>query len=284
MKLFEKVANHIILFNSLDSFSSQALANTVWAYATVGALHPPLFEMVANHIVSSNILDRFNPQDLANTLWAYASMGIANEQLFTLCTPKAAKFFDSFNSQGVANMAWAYAVADVEVPTLFNDHFFDACISSMERFEIAGSLQLYQWHLWRINEKSSTGLPDDLSQRCFEIFISKEPTVSRFQADVVAQLLAIGLNPKEEVLLGSGYRIDAIVEVGGKTIGVEVDGPSHFIGMSKCPTGSTILKRRQVPKIDGIELVSVPYWEWDKPGQNEAKKQQYLRKLLHIGD
>ena len=74
------------------------------------------------------------------------------------------------------------------------------------------------------------------------------------------------------------------MEVNGKTIGVEVDGPSHFIGKSKSPTGSTMLKRRQVPSIDGIELVSVPYWKWDTLGQNEAKKQQYLRKLLHIGD
>ena len=71
------------------------------------------------------------------------------------------------------------------------------------------------------------------------------------------------------------------MEVNGKTIGVEVDGPSHFIGKSKSLTGSTILKRRQVSSIDGIELVSVPYYEWDMLGKNEVKKQQYLRKLLH---
>mmetsp|Transcript_20401 Transcript_20401/g.30328 ORF Transcript_20401/g.30328 Transcript_20401/m.30328 type:complete len:144 (+) Transcript_20401:312-743(+) len=95
-------------------------------------------------------------------------------------------------------------------------------------------------------------------------------------------LLHIGLDPKEEVLMGSGYRIDAIVEVNEKTIAVEVDGPSHFIGRSKSPTGSTILKRRQVPPIDGIELVSVPYWNWDKLGKDKAKKQEYLRHLLGL--
>ena len=239
---------------------------------------------MAKHIISSNILDLFNSQELANILWAYASMGIANanEQLFMLCASKAASLMDSFNSQDLANMAWAYAVADVEASTLFNDHFINACVNKMERFEIKHFRQLYQWHLWRISEKSSTGLPDYLSHRCFEIFISEEPTVSRFQSDVVAQLVAIGLIPKEEVVLGSGYRIDAVVEVNGKTIGVEVDGPYHFIGRSKSPTGSTILKRRQVSSIDGIELVSVPYWEW--PGQNETKKQQYLKRLLHITD
>jgi hypothetical protein len=80
--------------------------------------------------------------------------------------------------------------------------------------------------------------------------------------------------------MDSGYRIDAIVEANGKTIGVEVDGPSHFIGESRSLLGRTILKRRQVPAIDGIELVSVPYWERIKVGRNKTKKQEYLRKLL----
>ncbi|KAL7448768.1 hypothetical protein ACHAWC_000911 [Mediolabrus comicus] len=85
--------------------------------------------------------------------------------------------------------------------------------------------------------------------------------------------------------MDSGYRIDALVEVNKKTIGVEVDGPFHFIGRSKSPLGRTILKRRQVPSIDGIELISVPYWEWNKLllGKDQAKKQEYLRKLVGLG-
>jgi len=136
--------------------------------------------------------------------------------------------------------------------------------------------------LWQTKEKYNPGLPVELQERCFNAFISDEPRESKFQDDVVAQLSYIGLEPKEEVLLGSGYRIDALVEVNGKTFGIEVDGPSHFIGRSKPPTGSTILKRRQVPLIDNIELASVPYWEWDKLGNDEVKKQDYLRVLLAL--
>ena len=40
-----------------------------------------------------------------------------------------------------------------------------------------------------------------------------------------------------------------------------VDGPSHFHFLGKNPTGSTILKHRQVSNLGGIPLVSVPYWE-----------------------
>ena len=58
----------------------------------------------------------------------------------------------------------------------------------------------------------------------------------------------MGLQPQEEeLLMKSGYRIDAVVEVNGKQIAVEVDGPSHFIGREL--TGSTILKHRQVASI-----------------------------------
>ena len=81
--------------------------------------------------------------------------------------------------------------------------------------------------------------------------------------------------------MDSGYRIDAIVEVNGKAVGVEVDGPWHFIGNSRSLLGRTIIKRRQVPAIDGIELVSVPYWEWNALlGKDEVKRQDYLRELL----
>ena len=51
----------------------------------------------------------------------------------------------------------------------------------------------------------------------------------------------------------------------------------------ECFVASTIMKRRQVSSIDGIELVPVPYWEWDKLGTDQAKKQEYLRQLVGLG-
>ena len=80
--------------------------------------------------------------------------------------------------------------------------------------------------------------------------------------------------------MGSGYRLDAVVEAKQEEIGVEVDGPSHFI--DKRPTGSTMLKRRQVPALDGIGIVSVAYWEWNKMKRNREKKRQYLHALLKL--
>ena len=106
------------------------------------------------------------------------------------------------------------------------------------------------------------------------------PLPSKLQDDVISELLSIGLHPEEEVLTKSGYRLDALVEVHGKKIGIEVDGPSHFVGRK--PTGSTLLKRRQVNTLDEILLISVPYWEWNKFGKDGGKKQQYLRLALGL--
>ncbi len=66
----------------------------------------------------------------------------------------------------------------------------------------------------------------------------------------------------------------------GTKVGIEVDGPSHFVGRKA--NGSTILKRRQVSTLDEISVVSVPYWEWDDLGKDRGKKQEYLRNLLRF--
>jgi hypothetical protein len=48
--------------------------------------------------------------------------------------------------------------------------------------------------------------------------------------DVVYVLFSIGLEPKEAVLMQSGYILYALVEVNGKKVAIEVDGAYHFIG------------------------------------------------------
>jgi|Transcript_32639 hypothetical protein len=80
--------------------------------------------------------------------------------------------------------------------------------------------------------------------------------------------------------MGCGYRIDALVEVNGNQVGIEVDGPSHFISSSKSPTGSTILKRRQVPSVDGMKLVFVPYGNGKISGTIKRKSKNIFGSCL----
>jgi len=135
--------------------------------------------------------------------------------------------------------------------------------------------QLHQWQLWQDELKSGINLPPALRKKCRQAFESQSFQPSRLQDDVVSVLSSIGMLPEEEVLTTCGYRLDALVEVNGMKVGIEVDGPSHFINQE--PTGSTLLKRRQVSTLDDIRITSVPYWEWDEFGKDRVKKQDYLR-------
>ena len=87
--------------------------------------------------------------------------------------------------------------------------------------------------------------------------------------NVVDVLASIGLKPQKDMLMPSGYRLDAYVMV---------NGPSHFTGY--LPNGHTILKRRQVPNIDGAVIVSVPYWEWEALENIRPNRQEYLSHKL----
>jgi hypothetical protein len=140
--------------------------------------------------------------------------------------------------------------------------------------------QLYQWQLWQDELKSGINLPPALRKKCHQAFDLQLPQPSNLQDDVMFELSSIGLLTKEEVLTPSGYRLDALVEVNGQKVGIEVDGPSHFINRET--TGSTLLKRRQLSTLDDICIVSVPYWEWDRFGMDCVKKQDYLRSKLGL--
>jgi hypothetical protein len=134
--------------------------------------------------------------------------------------------------------------------------------------------------LWQEELQSGINLPPALREKCRQAFVSQSYQSSIFQDDVISVLSSIKLCPEEEVLTPSGYRLDALVKVNGEKVGIEVDGPSHF--MNQEPTGSTLLKWRQVTTLDGIRIASVPYWEWNKLGNERAKKQGYLQIKLGL--
>jgi hypothetical protein len=322
-QLYKKLGNHIIAMKDLGQFKPQELSNLIWAYATAGESHPQLFSKFGDHIVTMRDLGQFKPQELSNLIWAYAttfqshpllfqklahvatsrskgftSQGIANLlwayaivrqtelHLFTSFAPAVKSILDKCNSQNIANIAWSYSVANVNDHSIFNTDFVDLCQARANDFTSDGYSQLHQWQLWQEEIKSGINLPQALREKCRKAFLLRLPQPSRLQNDVISVLSSIGMSPEEEVLTLSGYRLDAIVEVNGEKVGIEVDGPTHF--MNQEPTGSTLLKRRQVNNLDNICIVSVPYWEWNKLERDRAKKQEYLRskldaKLLSVG-
>jgi len=277
-QLFKKMADHIVQLPNLNEFNEQNLSNTVWAFATAEESNPQLFNKLADEAIKRQ--HEFNPQDISNFLWSFATNGQVDEHLFSSLISSVKENLDKYNKQELSNIAWAYSVSNVDAPSIFNNKFITACLRKEDEFELEALLQFYQWQLWQEEIKSNISLPSPFQKRCHQAFISQEISPSTFQDDVVSILSSIGIQPQEEVLLKSGYRIDAVVEVNGRQIAVEVDGPSHFIGRD--PIGKTILKHRQVAALDGMKVVSIPYWEWDKLEKDSNKKEEYLRGLLEL--
>jgi hypothetical protein len=181
----------------------------------------------------------------------------------------------------LTNIGWAYGLANVALPSLFDSDLISACPSKENELFGAELRQLHQWQLWQEKLKTDVRVPPSLMEKCREAFISELPRSSNFQTDAIFELPSIGLRPDEAFLANTGYCLDALVEVNGTKVGVEVDGPFHFVGRKA--TGRTLLKRRHVTTLDKILVVSVPHWEWQDSGKERGKRQEYLRNLLCFG-
>ena len=89
-------------------FNSQNVANTLWAYASLGR-DPGKGLLHALERRALETAGEFNSQEVANTLWAYARMGREpGEGILYAMESQALEKAGEFNSQNVANTLWAY--------------------------------------------------------------------------------------------------------------------------------------------------------------------------------
>ena len=95
----------------------QSLANTAWAFATVGHEYKALFPALAR--AAQPRPGECNAQELANTAWAFATVGQVDDALFAALARAAESRLGSFNAQDLANSVWAFATAGQEYAVLF---------------------------------------------------------------------------------------------------------------------------------------------------------------------
>ena len=101
--LFMALARAAVAEQRMRDFSSQELANTAWAFATVGHQREQLFASLA--AAAEQRMWELKSQAVANTAWAFATVGHQEEQLFTSLAAAAEWPMWEFNSQELANTA-----------------------------------------------------------------------------------------------------------------------------------------------------------------------------------
>ncbi|KAJ1487999.1 hypothetical protein T484DRAFT_1784639 [Baffinella frigidus] len=224
--------------------------------------------------------------------------GKADARLLEAMQGRATATARDFNPQEVANLVWALACFDTspsQVSVLLVESMAVRLLSLREQLSVEGKSQMHQWLLfcdlhpeWRGQlPRSMQKVKEELGGAFRQAFAREAPRTSQTQADVAKQLrwLFPELEVEEEYEdPKSGYRIDSRVSGAGRVWAVEVDGPTHFLkgGSGREPSGSTLLKRRQLGEL-GYTAVAVPYWEWDDlEGKGEEQLRRYLQDKLRI--
>jgi len=256
------------------TFKAQNVANTLWAYATMGR-EPSAGVMRGLEVRAEALAPTFTEQDVANTLWARCVLATMTEVSNSLVYVLSCRLL---------SLGKASCLNDVQLSQLHQS--FLSC--SMEE---------------KLCEEAFHAMPADLKDVCHSAFVhGSVTTLSVTQQQVSETLQKMGLSVEDEVRCPkSGYTIDMLVhsasamEVAGIGTGgtwaVEFDGPSHFLACSReggegegqlgrSPTGATLLKRRHLQLL-GYALVSVPYWEWDAC-KGAGEREQYL--WLKLGE
>jgi hypothetical protein len=242
----------------------------------------------------------FKAQEVANTLWAYATMGREpGAGVMRGLEGRAEALAGTFNAQNVANTLWAACVFSLLCASDAEFRWVDTVVQrlvSLDKSACLNSVQMCQLHQFFLSCSVETRLVVEaikdmqaLKDTCRVAFEGAQTNPSASQQQVSETLRHMGLSVEDEVRCPkSGYSIDMIVhgstlEIGGERSirgglwAVEFDGPSHFLA-SGAPTGATLLKRWHLHVL-GHALVSVPCWEWDRC-KGACEREQYLRDKL----
>jgi len=281
------------------TFNAQEVANTLWAYATMGR-EPGAGVMRALEGRAKALVGTFVAQNVANTLWAYATMGREpGAGLMLELEGRVEALAGTFNAQNVANSLWAASIFFLLLHPGQGWRWVHTLVRRLVPLREAASFntaQLCQVHQFFVGCSVEPRLRMEavndmcaLKETCREAFECAKSAPSVTQQQVSETLRHMGLSVEDEARCPkSGYSIDMLVHVhdsflGGErssrgvALAVEFDGPSHFLA-SGAPTGATLLKRRHLQLL-GHTLVIVPYWEW-AACEGAGERVQYLRVKL----
>jgi len=291
-------------------FIPQNVANVLWSLATMGEkVDRGLLEAMQRRATAT--AGDFKPLEVANLLWALATIGLkADRGLLEAMHRRATATAGDFNPQDVSTLLWALTVMGEgvnTVPGVLTDLLVARVLKLRGQLTVQDKLQLHQWLLsCDLDLLCGASLPSgvarvkqEMGEECLQAFSGQAGHPSQLQREVAAALrIAVPELEMEEEYRDarSGYSIDVLVRrrsAAGSSIGskspvtsfggwaVEVDGPFHFLEDGRTPSGSTLLKRKQLGQL-GYTVLPVPFWEWNALKGEEAK-QRYLKDKLMGG-
>lgn len=305
---------------AMNSFKGQELANSLWALATLNIPAGDLFEVLAPYfemickghggVISQDfIVKSFKRQELANIAWSCAVFGVFPTALMQLLYTG---LFGTGKSTESGKLAELYGDCGLQSQAIMSLIYVQA---AMDLEQMSCGLRLPPdfpngWHQY-------SQLQDDvLGETMIELSLS----TSKIQRAVAAALGRVGFQHVEEHILTmeelAGHGINLApksleilsIDIANleQKIGIEVDGPAHFVtaiddveetgGHTKLINGKleyqfrwrgehhringpTALKQRLLSKL-GWDVIHLPFWEWYVLGGDTISEENYCRKIL----
>jgi hypothetical protein len=198
----------------------------------------------------------------------------------------AVQLAPSMNAQEVSNSLWALATlgwqANAEMAVVWLE-VVEAFVHSEGLLQLStlDLSQLLQAHLAsQYLELGLVTLPPSVLQVAVRAKRenARKVTVSNGQREVGESLHRLGVAHELEHITADGlFSIDlAIVD---RRIALEFDGPSHFTRNTLEPLGHTRLRDRLLSAM-GWQVVSIPFFEWDRLHQQEQMDAYVRQRLL----
>jgi hypothetical protein len=103
----ESDGNHVQI-DRLELFTSQALTNTLWAFATLRWYPARLLPCITHAM--GKLVRKMTAQELANSLWSYARFAYHPGRVMWSFLAVMSLRIDEFEAQGCTNSLWALAV------------------------------------------------------------------------------------------------------------------------------------------------------------------------------
>ena len=319
--LFKQVESEVVsrLKQKRNKFRGQEVANILWSFATLNAqpdvkMVDALSTYVSSECGGKNGIDEYSiarlfnhRQELANLAWSCAVIGRYPKALMEILytgllgttndPQEMNKVFkdDGLQKSTIMTLYYVQVAADVEatdlelsLPAGFPNGWGeedDQKYTGDENDLIELSSSMLTLTVSKL-QKAVSGTFDDIG---FDNILEHVIDTNEIQDEYGIQLPQ---TPKEFLSIDI-----ANIE---KKIGIEVDGPGHFVRLIDCPgkatkntslknqfddrgenrvNGPTILKHRLLDHL-GWDIIHLPYWEYQELGGNPEKELRYCESLL----
>lgn len=277
----------------LELFTSQALTNTLWAFATLRWYPARLLPCITQAM--GKLVRKMTAQELANSLWSYARFAYHPGRVMWSFLAVMSLRIDEFEAQGCTNSLWALAVLKATHSPAFIK-LLERYVA-LERTSVSfGELQYnqvlqavllaqFESRGGRVAWRPEVDLPEDVVDRALDAWASQQTStqLSGFHLDVSEGLSRLGVSHRIEHLVARDLlSIDIAVVTEGRFIAIEVDGPFHFPVNARTPLGHTMIRRRLL-RAAGWTVVPIPWYEWFEM-QTWDERLQYLASALAKAD